>query len=186
MEEELVKALSAEDIVERILECKLEVWKEIKAIKNELDDGEIRMSNIEATLEKHETQRNANAVELKFAFNEIKEELKQYRRDFKDHDRVEMEKYEVILDAIEDLRTTVKATKDETDLNTIVLHEQQKQDAIAQEVKKIIDTRDKPYHDVKKKVIMTMAVIVTGAVMTGLFKLVVLVVTIDSMITGAN
>lgn len=180
------KELTVKEVAEQMLRCKLDVYNRIEEINNRLGDGAIRMDEIESILDKHEKQRENYQQEIKDEFRIIHGELASGRNDFNNHDRVEMEKYDKIIDALNNLTAQLKKTAEDTDANTQMLDIQKKQDEINQAVQEALDKDHAPYREYKKQAILAVIGIVSTGIVVGLYKLTVFVSDIDNLLKGGS
>ena len=180
------KKLTLEEVAEQMMRNKLDVHQKIEAIHQQLSDGEIRMDEIEAILSKHESQRQQNNQELKDELRVIRGALDSYRNDFNNHDRVEMDKYDKIIEAINNLTEQLRKTAEDTDANTVIIHDRLKQEEIDRAIAEALDKDHAPYKEYKKQAVLAVIGIVSTGVIVGLYKLTVFISDIDNLVKGTG
>jgi DNA repair exonuclease SbcCD ATPase subunit len=176
--------LTLEQVAEQLMRNKLETHQRIQDIHSHLEDGDIRMDNIESTLSKHEAQRKQNNEELKSQLNVIRKELNSYRNDFNAHDRVEMEKYDKIIEALHELTEQLKKTAKETDLNTLAIEKRKHEEEIDKAVQEALEADHANYKAYKKNAINAVIGIVTTGMIVGIWKLTVFISNLDKVPNG--
>ena len=184
--EGIEKVLTVEEVAEQMMRCKLNVYQQIDSINDRLADGTARMDEIETILDKHEKQRQSNYDETKEHLTLLRSEFASHRNDFNQHDKMEMVKYDNIIEALTDLTEQLNKTAVETDANTMALNKRRKQDEIDKAVKAAIEADHAPYREYKKQAIMAIIGIISAGVIAGTWKLVMFVSTIDDMLKGVN
>ena len=74
----------------------------------------------------------------------------------------------------------------ETDANTVALINRRKQDEIDEAVKQALEKDHEPYKAYKKQAIIVFVTVVTGAIVTGAWKLILFVAELDNLIQGVK
>ena len=182
------ESMTPERVANEMLKCKMDTWQKISDIEQDLSNGDTRMSDIEASLsslsaqlKKHEQQRIAST-------KEIKDEVSSVKDWFKRHDEKEMKKYDEIINALDNLAKSLNNVKNETDVNSKALMQkriaEEKQRAIDDAVKEAEDKHNAPYVEFKKNAIIAATVVIVGAVLTGMWNLVMLVSPLDKVMVG--
>ena len=178
------KILTIEEVAEQMLRCKLDVYHQIEKIKDRLEDGTVRMDEIETILDKHEKQREINYVETKESLSFIRGEMQSYRNDFNQHDKHFHVKLDEMASVLQDITDKLNKTMVETDANTLALNKRRKQDEIDEAVQKALEEDHKPYNEYKKQAIMAIVGVVSVAVAAGTWKLIVFVSELDKLMMG--
>ena len=156
--------LEIEAVANEMLRCKLDTHQKIEQIEQDLNDGVVRMDDIEASIMSiRDTLRDAD-IQRKSFNSELKDELKSIRSWFKEHDIVEMEKYDEIISSLRDLTNQLSKTAKETDENSSILHQKLEQEKLDAKVREALDDHYKDFREYKKKAITTaIGVATTGA-----------------------
>jgi len=180
MEEEVDTAKLAEEV----MRCKLKTWEQIEDILEHIGGEAVRIDNLESTmadikksLKEHEKQR------ADFS-NEIRHEIARLNEWAKTHDSKEMEKYDKIIDALEELTNTIGKVQVETDDNSKALMQKRIEEEKQRAIQDALDERDAPYKEYKKKAILTVIGIVTTAIVYGGWKLTMFVANLHKLIGG--
>lgn len=139
--------VTEEDVKELIKEhvdsCKIDIHLQIQKISDELAEQKKIRKQMEETLE------------------ETLEQAKRNHKAFSEHDKDEMEKYDKVLDSIQELTDTMKKLMDETDANSMYVTEKQHQEEIDKRVAEALVDERKPNKEIWHKVKMTAFTVVT-------------------------
>lgn len=161
--------------------------KEVSQVKDEVNS--IKKSEAEATKMREETQKLINVIASK---------LDKHIDDFQKHGSEEMETVRTqtkaitklsddhtkLLEAVTSISTILAKTTEETDHNTELLTQQQKDREIAQAIEEALEAEKEPYKEYKKKAILVAVSVVTLAVIGGVWKLFMFVVNLNTMVNG--
>ena len=176
--------INATQLAEEVMRCKLKTWEKIEDILEHIGSETLRVDGIEATmvdikesLKEHEKQR------ADFS-QEIRGDIARLNKWAEVHDKKEMEKYDNIINALEDLTSTIGKVQHETDDNSKALMQNKIEEEKQIAIQEALDNRDAPYKEYKKKAIFVVVTMITGAVMTGLWKLIMLVSHLDTVMLG--
>lgn len=169
-------------LTEEVIRCKLKAWEKIDDIMEHIGSETLRVDNLEASmveikkaLKEHETQR-ANFSKS------IKEDMSQLTTWFKKHDTKEMEKYDKIIEKIESLNKSISTVKHETDDNSKALMQKRIEEEKQRAIQEALEEREAPYKEYKKKAILTVVTIITGAIVAGVWKLIMFISHLDKLI----
>ena len=182
--EEIVEELTPEDVAVQMLRCKLDVYTKMDDIHERLEVGANRMHGIEQTLSLHSKQRDDHANELKATLTALRGDLASSRNDFNNHDKNEMEKYDKIIEALDKLTARLEKTATDTENNTEDIKFHKEQEMIARIKNEAIEEHDAPYKEYRKKAILTVITIITGALTYGTWELVMFIADLSNKING--
>lgn len=108
------------------------------------------------------------------------------RNDFNMHDKKEMEKYDLIIVAIDKLTERLEKTAVDTDSNTEEIKHQQEQEMIARIKHEAIEEHDAPYKEYRKKAILTIVTIATTAMTFGTWELIMFITELNNKMNGVG
>jgi DNA repair exonuclease SbcCD ATPase subunit len=176
--------MTAETVAEEVLRCKMKAYERIDEmgdivsdLSGRLDSFEAHVSIVQTELKKHESQRQVST-------KEIKEDIESLKEWFSHHDNREMQKYDEIIESLNELTQALTSVKRDTDGNTNLLAQKRIEEEKQRAIKEALDERDKPMKDIKHKAFMTATTLVTVAVLGGMFELIMFVVNLSNKIQG--
>jgi hypothetical protein len=158
MSEEELRSLTAEQVADEMLRCKLEVWSQLREIQQNMLDGLSRVDALEASLVAIKKSLKNSELQRVEYHNKVQERLERIDNWSHNHGVDEMEKYDYIIDAIKGLTAMIKETKEETDTNSKLLAIKARKEEIELEVQKRLDESHKDYHEYKKSAIKAVIV----------------------------
>ena len=182
MSDELMKILTVEEVAKEVLMCKLDLYRQIDEIHEQLADGTIRMDNIENILSKHEKHREDNYQKTKDNLLVIQGELMSYRNDLNQHDKYFHTKMEEVSVTLHDITGRLGKTAEDTDANSTLLTKRKKQEEIDKAVQEALAIKQAPYKEYRKQAILAVVGIVAVSVMTGLWKLIMFIANLDELL----
>ena len=179
--------ITTEELAEEILKIKLKVYARVTEIEDAVANFKVQM------VQASEDRQKGFALQTKMSkeLDELFKLMRQADERFANHDEKEMKKYDEIVKAIyrqstsieqltETLQNTIKETNHNTSYITEARFEAEKDKAVAEALEK----EKAPYQEYKRKAInVVVGVVVTGMTI-GLWKLTVLVISLDKAITG--
>ena len=130
--------------------CRLEVFAEISAIHTQI------------------TEQNTLRLRMDKKLDEIAEQTRNNSKEFKLHDKEEMEKYDKIVEAIKDLTDTMKQLIVDTQANTGFIQSEQQNRDIEERVAERMLEIEKPNREAWHKIKMTALATITVAVLGGI------------------
>lgn len=175
-----IKKLSTEELALEVLRIKLHVYD--------------KMAEFSVVLERADNNRLKSMKDLqKIAsdLNKLFNQMREADERFNNHDQNEMKKYDDIVTAIteqsksiQELTDTLKVTMLETRENTAFISEAKFEAEKDKAVSEALEKEKAPFKEYKKRAILVVVTLVTGALVTGLWKLTMFIAKLDSTIYG--
>jgi len=171
-----------EDIGTELLRHELHTKTALTELHDTLSEHSSRMDSFEATtvdnFKRQEAQRESHNRKMEAKMNQLSEW-------FDSHNMNEMEKYDMIIIELRKLSDNYEIVKIETDDNTSLLRQKRIEEEKDRAVKEAIDNVNKPYKEMRNNIILTAVTVITGAVVVGIWKLIMFVGDIDNLVKGA-
>jgi hypothetical protein len=166
------------------MKCKLDVYNRVRNLSEAIDNQAIDRAKNQSILEK-------NQQRLEEKLDNIQDSHTKLDIAFTHHTEEEMgnilhmtKAIEATAENVNKLTETIDKLITDTDRNTSIINQQEEQDKIARIKKEAIDEHDAPWKDYRNKAIGVVVVMITGALVTGIWKLIVFVSNIDSLLKG--
>ena len=167
---------------EKFLRHKQEINNLLQVILIDFDNHRGKLDSFEAAtldnFKRQESQRDAHNSKMEAKMNQLNEW-------FDSHNINEMEKYDMIISELKKLSESYEIVKIETDDNTSLLRQKRIEEEKDRAVKEALEQADKPYRDIRQHAILAAVTVITGAVVVGIWKLIVFVGDIDNLVKGA-
>ena len=171
-----------EDIGTELLRHELHTKTALTELHDTLSEHSSRMDSFEATtvdnFKRQEEQRDAHNRKMEAKMNQLSEW-------FDSHNMNEMEKYDMIISELKKLSESYAIVKIETDDNTSLLRQKRIEEEKDRAVKEALAQADKPYRDIRQHAIIAAVTVITGAVVVGIWKLIMFIGDIDNLVKGA-
>jgi Xaa-Pro aminopeptidase len=172
----------SEEMEEKFLRHKQEINNLLQAILIDFDNHRGKLDSFEAAtldnFKRQESQRDAHNSKMEAKMSQLSEW-------FDSHNINEMEKYDMIISELRKLSENYEIVKIETDDNTSLLRQKRIEEEKDRAVKEAIDNVNKPYKEMRNNIILTAITVITGAVVVGIWKLIMFVGDIDNLVKGA-
>lgn len=171
-------------LAEEVMKCKLNAWNKIDELVHHIDSEAARVDELEATIADIKTSLSKHEIQRTSFNNEMRKEMHDLKSMVKQNDERNMKKYDEIVVSINRLIDTMEKVQHETDDNSKALMQKRIEEEKQRAINEALEEHNKPFQEYKKKAILVVVTMVTGAVVTGLWKLTVFVTNLDNMIVG--
>jgi len=171
-----------EGLAIKLLRYEQETNNYLRDLTLDIQNHSGRMDEFEArtldSMQFQESKRDEHNNRLELKMNELSDW-------FYNHNKSEMEKYDLIIAELKNLSDSYTVVKLETDDNSSLLRQKRIEEEKDRAVKEAIDNINKPYREIKTNAILAAVTVITGAIVVGIWNLVIYVSSIDNLVKGA-
>ena len=169
------------ELASNLLKHELSTKIALTELSDAINEHSYRMDSFEAStidnFKRQESQRDEQ-------YKKMEAKMSQLSEWFNKHNLSEMEKYDMIIDELKKLNDSYTIVKLETDDNTSLLRQKRIEEEKDRAVREAIDNVNKPYKEMRNNIILTAVTVITGAVVVGVWKLIMFVGNIDNLVKG--
>ena len=174
--------MHARELASSLLKHELNTKTALTELSDAINEHSDRMDSFEAStidnFKRQELQREEHNKKMEAKMNQLSEW-------FDSHNMNEMEKYDMIITELKKLSESYAIVKIGTDDNTSLLKQKSIEEEKDRAVKEALEQADKPYRDIRQHAIIAAVTVITGAVVVGIWKLIMFVGDIDNLVKGA-